>query len=88
MLALKRILGSVVSLLLWAGQAAAESGPGGDYEQYVPKADKETLAPLFVVISYSVIWLLLLAFALSLWLRQGRIDRQMKQLQHQLNREA
>jgi CcmD family protein len=68
----------VLSLLLPPALAAA------DYQPYTPPESGEVPAPLYVVLAYSAIWLVLLVFVASVWLRQRRVELELKGLQRQL----
>lgn len=57
-------------------------------EDYVPydagaKADQVS-APLFVVIAYSLIWIALIGFVVSVWRRQRRLEHELDLLRRQL----
>jgi hypothetical protein len=57
---------------------------GGDYKPYVPPAASETSTPLFVIIAYSAIWLILMFFLVSIWMRQRRVDDELRTLRRRL----
>jgi CcmD family protein len=71
----------VFSLLL---PTLALAAPASDYQPYVPPEGGEVPAPLFVVLAYSAIWLVLLVFVASVWLRQRHVELELKELQRQL----
>lgn len=73
---------SVLLLSTWAAAAAA-----GDYEPYTPPAQGQVSAPLFVLLAYSAIWVLLLLFVLSVWQRQRRVEDEVARLRRQLERD-
>jgi CcmD family protein len=62
----------------------ALAAPAGDYKPYVPPAPSETSTPLFVIIAYSAIWLVLMFFVVSIWMRQRRVDEEIRALQRRL----
>jgi uncharacterized protein HemY len=66
----------------------AYAAPGGDgYTPYVPTTEQVS-APLFVIVAYSIIWLTLLLFVVSLWVRQRRVAVDIEQLRRQLEEEV
>ncbi len=59
---------------------------GGDYKPYVPPVGGvESIAPLFVIIAYSAIWLVLMGYLVSLWGRQRRVEEELGALQRRLS---
>jgi CcmD family protein len=67
-----------VAALVWADD------PRG-YQPYVATSATDPIsAPLFVVLAYSAIWLVLLLFVLSVWRRQQRVEAEMEQLKKKL----
>ena len=63
-----------------SGLARAE-----EYTAYDPStAQSQVSAPLYVIIAYAVIWLLILYFAVVLWRRQQRIDLELQTARSQL----
>ncbi len=73
-----------LALLLPAGIASAAEG---DYQPYQPGASGEAVsAPLFVVIAYSAIWLVLVGFVVMVWRRQREVQRELERLAHELAR--
>lgn len=71
----------LVVVLVSARSAAATEV---DYEPYAPSAAEQISAPLFVVIAYLTIWLVLILFLASVWLRQRRVVRELHDLQRRL----
>jgi CcmD family protein len=56
-----------------------------DYVPYNAGAGAEQVsAPLFVVIAYSVIWIALVGFVVSVWRRQRQLERELEILRQQL----
>ena len=56
-----------------------------DYAPYNTGAAAEQVsAPLFVVIAYSVIWIALVGFVVSVWRRQRQLERELETLRQQL----
>lgn len=49
------------------------------------KVNKPTSAPLFVVISYSAIWLVVVFFAFLLWRRQSAVREELQRAQARLD---
>jgi CcmD family protein len=82
---IRSLLASLV-LLGWPLVAhPARAAAGGDYQPYSPgDAAEQVSAPLFVVLAYSAIWIVLLLFVVSLWRRQRRVETEMEQLRQQL----
>jgi CcmD family protein len=79
------LVGTMLSVIatLWDHQAWA--APSGDYQPYQPPASTESVsAPLYVVLAYSAIWLVLLLFVASVWRRQRRVELEIEQMRHQL----
>lgn len=73
---------SCVALLV-AALARADDSQG--YQPYVATSSADQVsAPLFVVLAYSAIWLVLLLFVLSVWRRQQRVAAEMEQLKKKL----
>jgi len=73
---------SMIVTLFCSGLAAADP----DYQPYAPApAAEQVSAPLFVVVAYSLIWLVLLGFVVSVWLRQRSIGLELEQLRRQLD---
>ena len=71
--------------LLAPHRALAQAGTGGGYQPYVPAAGAhEVSAPLFVVLAYSAIWLVLLSFIISVWRRQRKVEAELESLRQQL----
>ena len=68
-------------LLLLAPLISPAPFAGGDYKPYVPPAASDVPAPLFVIVAYSAIWLVLLIFLVSVWVRQRRVDEELRALQ-------
>ena len=71
-------------LLLLAPLLSLAAAGGGDYKPYVPPAAGEGSTPLFVIIAYSAIWLVLMLFLVSVWWRQRRVDEEIRALQRRL----
>ncbi len=62
--------------------------PAGDYQPYVPPASEAVSAPLFVVIAYAAIWVVLVIFLASVWRRQRRVEQELRDLEQRLERTA
>ena len=73
-------------VIVLAARAAAASP--ADYQPYVPPAAAEVSAPLYVVIAYSAIWLVLILFVASVWRRQRRVEEEIDGLRQLLARPA
>jgi CcmD family protein len=71
-------------LLVIALAARAAAASPADYQPYVPPAAAEVSAPLYVVIAYSAIWLVLLLFVASVWRRQRRVEEEIAGLRQLL----
>jgi len=52
----------------------------GGFQPWKPPAKEQVSAPLFVVLAYSAIWLAVLAFVVSVWVRQRRVEQELAQL--------
>ena len=79
-------LAAIAILLLAAlpGRAAE-----GDYQPYQPGAGSAAVsAPLFVVIAYSAIWLVVIGFVVMVWRRQRDVQRELERLAKELARSA
>lgn len=64
-----------------AKQAPAKQPPAkGGFQPWDPSKKEQVSAPLFVVISYSGIWLAVLAFVISVWMRQRRVEEELQQM--------
>lgn len=64
-----------------ARPAPAKQPPAkGGFQPWSPPEKEQVSAPLFVVLAYSAIWLAVLAFVLSVWLRQRRLEQELAQL--------
>jgi CcmD family protein len=64
--------------------ARAAGDAAGDYQPYVPGSAEQVSAPLFVVLAYSVIWIVVLLYVLSVWLRQRRVAAELTQVRREL----
>lgn len=59
--------------------------PAADgFKPWKPPATEQVSAPLFVVIAYSAIWLVVLVFVVSVWTRQRRVEQELQRLRAQL----
>ncbi len=83
---LRRKLAALVALLAVALlPVLASAAPQGDYQPYVPGSEgAQVNAPLFVIIAYSAIWLVLLVFVLSVFSRQRRVEGELAELRARL----
>jgi CcmD family protein len=78
-----RSLALLTALLCWLAPALARAD---DYVDFDPtKATKAVSAPLFVIIAYSAIWLVVLLFAVALFRRQRAIADELAQAQARLD---
>lgn len=73
---------SLALLLLQPLLALAE--PSADYKPYVPPEAGAVSAPLFVLIAYAAIWLVLMIFLVSVWHRQRRVSEELRELRRRL----
>jgi len=73
----------LLTLSSLVGLADAQAA-GKGYEPYAPAAEQVS-APLFVILAYSAIWLVLLLFVLSVWVRQRRVTSELAQIRRQLD---
>jgi CcmD family protein len=77
--------GSLCSSMLFLVLLARDAWAAEEYQAYVPpRASGGEGSQLFVVLAYSAIWFLLLAFVVSLWHRQRRIEQELDELRRQL----
>ena len=73
---------SLTLLLLWPLLSAAT---GDGFKPYVPPSEAGAIsAPLFVLIAYAAIWVVLLVFLGSVWRRQRRVEEELRELQRRL----
>jgi heme exporter protein CcmD len=70
--------------LLLIGPLLALAGASGDYKPYVPPEAGTVSAPLFVLIAYAAIWLVLMIFLVSVWHRQRRVTEELHELEKRL----
>jgi CcmD family protein len=75
-------IASVTALLLSASAWAADP----EYQPYTPETGEAVSAPLFVVIAYSAIWLVLVGFVVAVWRRQREVQRELELLKTELAR--
>ncbi len=68
-------------LTLLAGAA------GQDYEPFTQGGAEtgQVSAPLYVILAYSIIWLVLLFFVASVWKRQKVVERDLEDLRRELS---
>lgn len=60
---------------------------GSEYEAFKPGMNQNVNVPLFVIIAYSVIWLVLVGLLVALWRRQGRLKVELEQMEAQLKQQ-
>lgn len=85
---LLRPMAAALLLLIITLPALHAYGDQGDYQPYKPPASAEQVsAPLFVVLAYSLIWIVLLGFVVSVWRRQDRVMVELEQLERQIRGE-
>jgi CcmD family protein len=82
----KTLAATLLTLLLLV-PALAHGAGGDDYQPYQPSTETVS-APLFVVLAYSAIWLAILVFVLSVFLRQRRVSTELDQVRRQLEEDA
>jgi CcmD family protein len=80
---------AAILLFLFLGRTAtAWAAPVGDYQPYTPPAGSGQIsAPLFVVIAYSCIWLVLLLFVVAVWRKQRKVEEEIDDLRGRLGGE-
>lgn len=79
------LVGTVLSVIATLWGQLAWAAPEADYQPYQAPASAEGVsAPLYVVLAYSAIWLVLLLFVASVWRRQRRVEAEIEQMRHQL----
>lgn len=85
---LLKLCTALVGLLLPLSAAFAEEG-AASYEPYqAGQGAQGVSAPLYVLIAYSVIWLAVLLFVVSVWRRQQELQEEMRRLEEQLGVES
>jgi len=74
---------SLTLLLLWPLLSTAT---GDGFKPYVPPSSEAGAisAPLFVLIAYAAIWVVLLVFLGSVWRRQRRVEEELRELRRRL----
>jgi CcmD family protein len=72
----------LVSAALWLRGTVPAATEGG-YRDVVPV--EQVSAPLYVGLAYGVIWVVLAAYLLHLWRRQGRLAARVDALQRELD---
>jgi CcmD family protein len=77
-------LAAVLSLVLTAAPALAQQ-PQGEFVPLrdVPRSEQIPAAP-FVFIAYAIVWLFVLFYVWTLWRRQGKVEKELQDLQHKL----
>lgn len=66
---------------------AFEAWAGPEYEPYRPSSgEAEVSAPLHVVLSYGIIWLVVLLFVASVWHRQRKLQAELAELRSEIER--
>ena len=83
---LARAVGGLLALalVLLTDLTLGWAAPSADWKPYVPERADEVSAPLFVVLAYSVIWVALLLFVLSVWRRQRKLEVEIADLRARL----
>ncbi len=82
-----RLAAALFALLAPAVALAQKAGEA--YQPYAAGSQPAKVsAPLFVVLAYSAIWLVLLLFVASIWSRQRRVQREVARLQRRLGGEG
>ena len=57
-----------------------------EWQEYDPQSAVGAVdIPLFVILAYSAVWLVTLAFVVATWRRQARVHAQMNELQQRLS---
>lgn len=84
---IRRVLAWAVplgSLFLLAGPVLAQE-PQNEFVplREVPRTEQIPAAP-FVFIAYAIVWLAVLFYVWTLWRRQGRVEKELHELQHKL----
>ncbi len=73
-----------LTLLLTAASAFAQE-PQSEFVPLrdVPRTEQVPAAP-FVFIAYAIVWLAVLFYVWTLWRRQGRVEKELHELQHKM----
>lgn len=81
---MKKLLSLFFFAALWLPGALASAD---EYKDFDPsKATPTVSAPLFVVITYSAIWIVALLFVVLLWRRQRRVQEELEDVQRRLSK--
>jgi len=84
MMVLKRVLLSMCAVLLVSTSAFALQAPAGQGGfvpmNSLPPADQLPAAPLLIA-AYAFVWVALMVYLWSIWVRLGRVEREMQALQ-------
>lgn len=83
--ATRAVCSALVALaaLMLLGRVAAAAGEDG-YQDVVAGAAQTSSAPVLVTIAYGLIWIVVLAYVVSIWRRQNRLSAQLQQLRRRL----
>lgn len=74
-----------VLVVALGGLARAADEAAGGYQPFTPGSTEQVSAPLFVVVAYSVIWIVLLLYVFAVWLRQRRVAADLAHVRQQLD---
>jgi CcmD family protein len=84
MMAMKRLLLSLCGVLVFSASAFALQAPAGQGGfvpmNSLPPADQLPAAPLLIA-AYAFVWVALMVYLWSIWVRIGRVEREMQALQ-------
>ncbi len=73
----------LLAVMVLVAPVAALAAPG-DYQPYTPPEGGQVSAPLFVLIAYAAIWIVLLGFLASVWRRQRRVEEELAAIEKRL----
>jgi CcmD family protein len=77
---------ALLSLVWLAAPVLAQSQPAQTEFvplSQVPRTEQIPAAP-FVFIAYAIVWLFVLFYVWTLWRRQGRVEKELQELQHRM----
>ncbi len=65
----------------------APTGDGFEPVSQLPAQEQLPAAPL-VMVAYSVVWIMVVAFVVSLWRRMGTVERELKEVEQRVSQGA
>jgi CcmD family protein len=84
---IRRLLawGTLCLSLVWFAAPLLAQEPQNEFVPLseVPRSEQIPAAP-FVFIAYAIVWLAVLFYVWTLWRRQGRVEKELQELQHKM----